>query len=541
MFARFLSAPTKGAAFVPLTVGATLAIFATSTPAQSAEPLVIGQAGDPVTLDAHGNNGIVEASVQSNIFETLVTLDKKMEIQPALATRWENPEPDRWVFHLRPGVKFQNGAPLTAQDVAFSFQRLINWKPFGVMTGLAFYFHGVKSVTALDPLTVELRTSGPFATMLRNMRTAYIVNEAYIEKVTAEKGIEEVGRSPMGTGPFKFVEWATGDHMTLDRFADYWGTKAGVERVIFRPIANNATRTAALLSGELGIATELPPLDVPRVKTNPNTRVVLDEGMRTINYKFDSVRAETPGIPGMPNPLRDVRVGEAINYAIDVNAIVKIIMNGFARPSTQLGGHQHFGWSPAIERLPYDPAKAKQLLAEAGYPHGFPLRIDSSTNRYVNDEQVCLAVAQMVTKIGIQATCRARPKEVAFKEFYDSHILCCSMFVFSFVTPTADMSGNLETNFHTPTADGKYGATNGGNPGTPQYSNLEADRLIEAASLELDAQKRLAILRKASETIMADYAIAPLYYQNDIYGMSSKLDWVPRPDDFMTMWDAKWR
>jgi peptide/nickel transport system substrate-binding protein len=115
------------------------------------------------------------------------------------------------------------------------------------------------------------------------------------------------------------------------------------------------------------------------------------------------------------------------------------------------------------------------------------------------------------------------------------------MFVFSFVTPTADMSGNLETNFHTPTADGKYGATNGGNPGTPQYSNLEADRLIEAASLELDAQKRLAILRKASETIMADYAIAPLYYQNDIYGMSSKLDWVPRPDDFMTMWDAKWR
>src|SRR6516162_4247488 len=186
MFARFLSAPTKGAAFVSLTVGATLAILATSTPAQSAEPLVIGQAGDPVTLDAHGNNGIVEASVQSNIFETLVTLDKKMEIQPALATRWENPEPDRWVFHLRPGVKFQNGAPLTAQDVAFSFQRLINWKPFGVMTGLAFYFHGVKSVTALDPLTVELRTSGPFATMLRNMRTAYIVNEAYIEKVTTE-------------------------------------------------------------------------------------------------------------------------------------------------------------------------------------------------------------------------------------------------------------------------------------------------------------------------------------------------------------------
>lgn len=506
---------------------------------QAAETLVVGQAGDTLTLDPLANPGIVEASFASNFFEGLIAFDKDMKIIPALATKWEVAAPDRWIFHLRPGVKFHDGSTLTAEDVKYSLDRMKNWKPYGGHSGIAVYISGVKSVEVIDPLTVQINTNGPFGPLLRNLRAAYIMNKAYTERLTSEKGIEEVGRSPMGTGPFKFVDWTPGDRMMMERFDGYWGEKAGVERVLFRQIANNATRTAALLSGEIHIATELPPHDVKRVESGSSTKVEILDGMRTVNFKFDTIRKQTPGIPGIDNPLRDVRVRKAINHAVDSKAIAKVVMNGFAKPSTQLAGRQHFGWSPNIERLPYDPAKAKALLTEAGYPNGFPIRVDSTNNRYVNDEQICLAVAQMLTRAGLQANCRARSKQIAFKEFHDENIQCCSMFIFSFVTPTADIAGNMEANFHTPTADGLMGAGNGRRPEKAYFSNKEADRLIGEAAKIVDEKEREKVLQKASEVIMKDYPIVPLHYQNDIYGMSKKVIWNPRPDYYMTMVDAK--
>ena len=524
--------------------GAALAALLIAAPEGArAQTLVVGQAGDTLTLDPHSFNGIVEASVMSNLFDPLIAFDKNMEIDTKLSLieSWKNPAPDRWVFEIRKGVKFHNGADLTAEDVAYSIERMRNWKAFGAMTGIAFYVNKLASAKATGPHTVEVETAGPFGPMIRHLRTVFVVNKAHVEKVTKEKGIEEVGRQPVGTGAFKFVEWVPGDHVTLERNADWWGGKVGVEKVTFRQIANNATRTAALLSGEIQIATELAPHDVARVKQSPANEVVVLDGMRTVNYKFDSVREETPGIPGMKNPLRDVRVRMAINHAIDAPTIAKVVMAGFGTPSEQIAGRQHYGWSPNVKRLPYDPEKAKALLAEAGFPKGFPLRVDSTNNRYVNDEQVCLAVAQMLTKVGIQASCRARSKQIVFKEFYDKTILCCSMFVFSYVVPTADIAGNMETNFHSPTADGLYGASNGGDPKTPQYSNPAVDKLIEAAAQETDAEKRKQILHKASDAIMADYPIVPLHYQNDIYGISKKVSWKPREDYYLTMYDATWK
>lgn len=502
------------------------------------ETLVIGQAGDAITLDPHANIGIVEASLASNIFDPLVVFDKKMEVKPGLAERWETPNPTTWVFHLRKGVKFHNGSPLTAEDVKYSIERILNWKPFGTMGGVAAYINAIESVRVIDPDTVEIKTGKPFGPMLRSLRTAYIVNKAHVEKITQEKGIEAVSLNPMGTGAYKFVEWVPGDHLIVERNDSWWGGRPAISRINFRQIANNATRVAALLSGEIHIATELPPRDVDRVKNNPETKVVVLDGMRTVNFKFDSVREVTPGVPGMPNPLKKLKVRMAINHAIDEDAIVKVVMNGYARPSNQLASDSHFGWSPAIKRLPYDPAKARRLLAEAGYPNGFPLRVDSSNNRYVNDEQICLTVAQMLNKVGIKATCNARSKQVVFKEIYDPKILCCSMFIFSFVTPTADIAGNLESNWHTPSSHAGYGTYNGTSD-APMYSNQTADKFIEAAALETDQDKRLKLLRAASETIMADYPIVPLHYQNDIYGMSKRVDWTPRPDYFLTMADAR--
>jgi peptide/nickel transport system substrate-binding protein len=197
--------------------GAVLAALRIAAPQGArAQTLVVGQAGDTLTLDPHSFNGIVEASVMSNLFDPLIAFDKNMEVDTKLSLieSWKNPAPDRWVFEIRKGVKFHNGADLTAEDVAYSIERMRNWKAFGAMTGIAFYVNKLASAKATGPNTVEVQTAGPFGPMIRHLRTVFVVNKAHVEKVTKEKGIEEVGRQPVGTGAFKFVEWVPGDHVT---------------------------------------------------------------------------------------------------------------------------------------------------------------------------------------------------------------------------------------------------------------------------------------------------------------------------------------
>ncbi len=503
------------------------------------DTLVVAQLGDAVTLDPHANIGIVEASMCSNLFDTLIVMDKKMNIQPGLAVRWENPDKLTWIFHLRKGVTFHNGAPLTAEDVKYSIDRILNWKPFGIMGGVKAYIHGVSKVRVIDGSTIEIKTSKPYGPMLRGLRTAYIMNKEATEKIEKEQGIEAVAMHPMGTGAFKLVEWVRGDHLTLTRNENWWGGKVSIPKVIIRQISSHATRVAALLSGEVDIAAELPVRDVERVKAHPDMKVVILDGMRTVNFKFDTGRDKTPGIPiSPPNPLKDRRVRKAIYHAVDEDAIVKVVMNGFARPANQFFSDSHFGYNPTIKRLPYDPEQAKKLLAEAGYPKGFPLRIDATNNRYINDEQICMTVAQMLNKVGIKATCRARPKHVAFAEIYNPKV-GASMFIFSFVTPTADGAGNFEANFHSPDAKMGYGTYNTYEGGIGMYSNPAFDLLVEAAASATDQEERLKFLQAAALVGMNDIPIVPLHYQNDIYGMSKKVDWTPRPDYFLTVWDAK--
>jgi peptide/nickel transport system substrate-binding protein len=508
--------------------------------APAKDTLIVAQMGDALTLDPHAHNGIVEASMCSNIYDTLIMLDKNMDVQPGLAVKWENPDNLTWIFHLREGVKFHNGTPFTARDVKYSIERILNWKPFGTMIGVAAYIQPISGVRIIDEYTIELKTEKPFGALLRNLRIPYIMNQEHTEKIEKEKGIESVSMNPMGTGAFKFVEWVQGDHLTLERNEAWWGGKVGIPNVVFRQISNDATRTAALLSGEVDIAAELAVRDVARVKSNPATKVVVLDGMRTVNFIFDMGRDKTPGIAtSPPNPLKNRLVRQAIYQAIDEDAIVKVVMNGFARPSTQFCSDSHFGWNPTIKRLPYDPETAKKLLAEAGYPNGFPLRIDSSNNRYVNDEQICMAVAQMLNKVGIKATCRARPKHIVFKEFYDPKIACCSMWIFSHVVPTADVSAQFEQIWHTKVSGTGYGAYNDVGDGIPRYSNPAFDLLIDAAAGTTDQNDRQAYLQAAALVGVNDVPLVPLHYQNDIYGMSNKVDWIPRPDYYLTVWDAK--
>ncbi len=496
------------------------------------EALIVAEQQSPNTLDPHANNGIPTASHASNFYDPLLVTDRSMTLQPALAESWENPDPTTWIFHLRPGVKFHNGAPLTAEDVKFSIDRVVNWEAFAGFGGVGYINCCIASTRVIDDLTVEVTTSEPFGPILRSLRTTYIVNKEHTEKIIADEGVEAVGQQAMGTGAFKLVEWVKGDRLTMERNDDWWGGEVGVPRVIFREISNQPTRVAALLSGEIHIAAELPPRDVQRVDNGDDTKAVLLDGMRTVGFRFDTIRDETPGVPGMANPLLDRRVRKAISHAIDADAIVKIVMDGKALTNTQMAGRHHFGFNPGIERPEHNIELGKQLLAEAGYEDGFPLTIDSSNNRYVNDEQICLAVAQMVNQVNIQATCRARPVNVFGTAIYRQGDQGeGSMWIFSHVTPTADIAGNLESNFHT--NDGVLGTFN------PGYTNPAVDSLIELANQTTDEAERRSHLQAAVSLIMEDAAYLPLHYQFEIYGMRSNVDWEPRPDSFMTMYDAK--
>ncbi|WDR01317.1 ABC transporter substrate-binding protein [Devosia algicola] len=513
-------------------IGAIVLCVAMSSSSAFAEgELIIAEAQSPNTLDPQANNNIPTASISSNIYDTLVGMDRDMNVVPALALSWETPDATTWVFKLRPDVKFHNGADLTAEDVKFSIDRVANWEPEGGFGGVGYISCCIASTSVVDPLTIEIKTKEPFGALLRSLRTTFIMNKENTEKLMADGGIEAVSNSPMGTGAFKFVEWIKGDHISLVRNDDWWGPDVGIEKLTFREISSEPTRVAALLSGEVDIASNISPQNEARLQSSDGVSSIAVEGMRTVGYRFDAIRAQTPGIPGMDNPLLDRRVRQAIIESVDEDAIIKVVMNGKATINTQMAGRQHLGFNPRIERLPYDPEHAKTLLAEAGYADGFPLTIDSTNNRYVNDEQICLAVTQMITKIGIQATCRGRPASVFGPAIYQQGDAGDgSMWVFSHVTPTADISGNLESNFHS--NDGTFGAFN------PGYSNVAVDRLIELSNQTTDQDDRRAYLEGAVSLIMEDAVYLPLHYQFDIYGMRDSVQWEPRADGFMTMSDA---
>jgi peptide/nickel transport system substrate-binding protein len=402
-------AALRGAACA-LALGAALA----AAPA-GATTFTWATANDILGLDPHANNHGVTNTMKENIYEPLVKRQPDGSIRPALAERWEQPNPTTWRFHLRRNVRFHGGEPFTAADVVMSAERVRQ-------NDMAYVLQSVTAVRAIDDHTVEMDTRGPNPILLQDLVLFFVMSKPWVEANNA-MGVARAGQpgantafpqlNANGTGPFRVTERVADERTVLVPNPQYWAAQQmnhGITRAVFRPIASAPTRLAALLSRELDIMYHVPLQNVQQVQGQQGMRLVQGPTARSIYFAMDVAREESLDEPGRPNPMRDVRVRRAMYQAIDMNTITRVILRNSTTASglpiaPAIGGHV-----PALaERLPFDPDAARRLLAEAGYPNGFRITLNCPNNRYVNDEAICQAATAMLQRAGIQARLNAVP------------------------------------------------------------------------------------------------------------------------------------
>ncbi len=375
----------------------------------SAAELRVGLKLEPSSIDPHYHNLGPNNAFARHIFDRLVQTDEKQRLGPGLATSWKPITDTTWEFKLRRGVKFHDGSPFTADDVLFTFERAPNVE--ASPSSFALYVKG-KKLTKVDDYTVHITTERPYPLMPNDVSTINIISKKHGQG--AKTGDYNSGKAAIGTGPFKFVEWAPGDRLVLEKNPDYWGEKPKFDRVIFKPIKSGPARVAALLAGDVEMIDLVPTADIERLKKEPN--VVLSQGVsnRVIYLHLDHDRDNSPFVTGTggKNPLKDLRVRKAISKAIDRKAIVAQVMEGIALPAGQLLPEGFFGVSPKLKPEPFDAAGAKKLLAEAGWGGGFGLTLHGPNDRYINDAKIAQAIGQMLTRICIKMKVETMPKSV---------------------------------------------------------------------------------------------------------------------------------
>ncbi len=491
--------------------------------------------GDPQTADPHSQNEGFTNLFSQSVHDSLVMRDNTLQLVPGLAVSWQQVNATTWRFNLRRGVKFHDGSPFTADDVVFSFERAQHPN-----SQLRQYAAPVGRPRRIDDYTVEFVQDKPNPITLEHATTIYIMSRAWAVKNKVErpldfKGKEETfaSRNANGTGAWTLVSREPGVKTVLRRNAGWWGAGEGrapgnVTEVVYTQVSADATRTAALLSGQIDFVLDPPPQDLARLEATRETKVVRGPENRIVFLGFDQSRDELlySNVKGR-NPFKDARVRRAVYQAVDIEALRTRTMRGSALPT---GGMtpSTLPSSPEIEqRLPHDPAKAKQLLADAGYPSGFEVTLDCPNNRYVNDEEVCIAVAAMLTRVGIVTKVTAMPRATYFPKL-EKHDT--SFFMLGWGGAITDAQTTLSPVLRSP--DEKTG--NGGfNYG--RYLNPRLDALIDAAAVEMNPDRRRQVVWDALKEHNAQVHHVPLHRQMIPWAMRSNVTVVHRADNAPNM------
>lgn len=465
-----------------------------------AAQITIGQGTDAATLDPHLTLTMSDINIINHVCEGLIQRDQDMKIIPDLAESWKVTDPLAYEFKLRRGVKFHNGEPFDANVVKFNIERILN--P-GFSSRIKPFLEAISKVEVVDDFTVRIITKKPSPVLLNELLNVLMLPPKYVK----EKGDQYVTRNPVGTGPYRFVEWMKDSHITLQAYEQYWRGKPSFERLVFKPIPENSTRVAGLLAGELDIITNVPPSDINRLKAQKDVSLVLMPGTRCMFVKLNT---EKP-------PFNNKWVRQALNYAVDKDALVDALFEGKARIlNGQLLTPEYFGYNPKLKAYPYDPQKAKELLAKGGYPNGFEVEFDSPSGRYLLDTEVSQAIAGQLLKVGVKAKVSVLEWGLLMKKYVEAHNMAPMTF-FGMAARSID-------------ADGMYTFDLPGSPFT-YYHNVERDRLVLEARATMDPQKRQKIYDEVSEIYREDAPFVFLYQQVDIYGVSKKCEWwKPRAD-----------
>jgi peptide/nickel transport system substrate-binding protein len=488
--------------------------------------------GDVNAMDPYTRNETVQLSFLSHIYEPLIRRDRGLGLEAALAVRWEQTAPTVWRFYLRPNVRFSDGTPFTAEDVVFSAARVKSQNSV-----LRSVLAAVKEARKIDDLTVEFETSKPDPILPQEVTTWGIMSKAWAEKnhavepVNLSSGQENYAiRHAMGTGPFVLVSREPDRKTVIEANPGWWDKLQGnVTRSEFNVIGNAATRVAALLSGEIDMIYTVPPQDMDRIKNTSGLQLITGPELRTVFLGMDQWRDELlrSNVKGR-NPLKDARVREAFALAIDEQAIAARIMRGLAHPTWMMWGPGINGYDAAQDVRPKpDPARARQLLAAAGYPDGFEMSMDCPNDRYVNDEAICTAVVAMLARIGVKVDLTAQTKVRFFSKIqapaYDT-----DFYMLGWTPATYDAHNalyNLIASRKLPQGEVNYGG----------YSNPEVDELTDKIAVESDPARRNAMIRQVAGIVQKDFGYIPLHQQTIAWAARSNIELVQLPDNWFPL------
>jgi peptide/nickel transport system substrate-binding protein len=495
--------------------------------AAHAASLRIASAFDPQTMDPHALALLYHTRVAFQIYETLVGRDEHFKLEPALAESWQMVSPTAWRFKLRQGVKFHDGSTFTADDAVFSIERTL-----GPTSQRSFMLRGMTAVKKIDAQTIEFQLAAPDAVWPEKLQLVIMMSKAWCQQHGVEKAQDFNGkqetytvRNAMGTGPFKLERYEPDVRTVLKRHDAWWGRadkrNGNVEQVTFTSIRSDATRLAALTSGEVDMVLDPPFQDVERLRADPRLQVTSTEDIGTQYFTFDQARDELLyGDVKNKNPFKDIRVRKAVAHALNMELIIRKVLRGQATATGSLVSPRVDGYDKELEqRFAHDPAKAKALLAEAGYPDGFGVTLDCVNVGY--REAVCQAAAAMLTQVGIRVQVRSSPTNTFFPRLSTAN----ASFIEYGWTAAPDPWATLNGLFRSFDASG-MGTFNAG-----RYSNPKLDVLIDSVRTEPDLTKRRARVGVALRLLHDDVAYIPLYRRHLNWAMKKNVTAIMWPND----------
>ncbi|HEU5017333.1 MAG TPA: ABC transporter substrate-binding protein [Pseudolabrys sp.] len=509
------------------TIVAIWAMIAAATSAQAApgdspaERLVVAWQGGATTLDPIMRSETTTFSWQRHIFDLLTMPNREGGVDPRIVTSWKNLDPKTWRLTLRSDVKFHDGSKMTADDVGKSIMDA-KQNPKSQVKNFVVNVTGYKVV---NPTTIDVSFSAPDPIFPRHLDSIPLMPEALI----AKEGREAFEKHPIGSGPYTFESWLAEDHLDIKAWDGFWGKKPDFKYVRLESIPNNATRLAALLSGQVQVAEKVAPADFERVKNSGKTHLTMVPGFRTIYLAMDAWR--TTGSAGMPqgqkNPFMDPRVRKAVYQAINVDLIRKKIFNDAVTTATQFIPPHIEGHDKSLKRFPYDIKAAKKLLSEAGYPNGFTVRLDATNDRYFEDSLVAQALGGLLKQVGINVQVNAIPKAVFFPKVNKGDF---TMYMAGW--GNIDGISTYDALYHCRDLKTGYGHVN-----REHFCNKKTDAMMAKAAETFDDAARLKLEHQIYDIVdRKDIAYVPLYYENVIAGLSNIVEYKARPDELILAW-----
>ncbi|MGE5585628.1 MAG: ABC transporter substrate-binding protein [Bacillota bacterium] len=467
--------------------------------------IIVGQGVDLESWDPYGHSSTVGYSIWQHFMEPLMQFDfETRRFRPVLAESWTNENGTDWVFKIRRGVRFTDGSELTAADVVYSLERVING------SRQASTLSDVREVSARDARTVVITTKKPVAPFLHRLSNKVILSSAAAKKFGAE-----MDKHPVGTGPFRFVEWIRGTRLVAVRNEGYWGSAPKIDEAVWLPIPEDAARMTALETGACDLVTNVPPHEADRLSRVGGIKVISTESLRhmfiCLNHRF--------------KPLDNKLVRKAIYHAVDVGSIIKYVLNGRATKLVGPLAKPVFGYDPGLKPYDYNPKKARELLAQAGYPGGFEIDFYTPTGRYVKDREVSQAIVAQLADVGIRAQLKTPEWAMLANMFMDGKL----PMVYIGRGGISDPDDYLAQYFQT------------GGSVRCNYSNPQVDRLLNLQRETMNEDKREEIIRDAVRIIHDDAAMVFLFTYDDIYALDKRVVWNPRPDEYVFVFEAEVR